>query len=219
MSYLVINEGLKTIAHNLWTRPIFGTDGGHSATAASQIHSAVERDTSLYNHDALGFFLSIVPSVSSAILNHFCNGTDSIDDRYFNSMYKITPKLSKKISEWCKEMKATAFTSSNIKGGGKINGQEVMIGNHRDELPNAHKNKASRSIGQKGALSTSTTYKKISAGRSGVYFIVYFTFDEDKIIDAKVLSLKPGKNPAYSNSFETKFIGKFKSVKKEEYIK
>lgn len=29
MSYLVINEGLKTVAHNLWSRPIFGTNYGY----------------------------------------------------------------------------------------------------------------------------------------------------------------------------------------------
>lgn len=216
MSYIVITEDLKTVLHNIWTRPIFGIDGGYDPTLGSKVHTDYMRERSSgYAH----YLLGAIPLFLSTVFNFYTNGTDYIDNRYFDSMYKISPGLAKKLAQWCDELGVDPFTISNINGKFSINGIDIQVDNHKDSTPNRHKPKAHRGFFQKGTFTTCTAYKKIQSQEKGKYYIVYFTFDGDSIQDAKVLFLKDGMNPNRIDSFGVRTIRKFKSVKSEEYKK
>lgn len=216
MAYLVITEDLKTVLHNIWTRPIFGTDGGYGPTSGAKAHTDYIRSSSSgYAH----YLLGAIPLFLSTVFNFCSNGTDYIDNKYFDSMYKIHPSLSKKLAQWCDDLGIEPLTISNINGKFSINGIYIQVDNHKDSTPNRHKPKAHRGLFQKGTFTTCTAYKRIPSKEKGKYYIVYFTFDGEDIKDAKVLFLKDGMNPNRIDSFGVRTIRKFKSVKSEEYKK
>lgn len=250
MSYLIVNdqpmnEGAKTVVHNLWTRLAAGSGHGlgtkhlgsipgvatsgisgvKTASIAADMVNKMELAmakgvdptaivTKGTNAISTGIALTALPITLGLILK-IGNFIDNIDDAYFNHHYKITESLSKKIIKWCSQIK----TAVPVKLERLNNKKWYQFG--KDAFARRNTKKATPGIGD-GVLTTATAYKKIYVDNrypeKGCY-IVYFTFDEDSIINAKVLCIKPNSDPTEDNSYYVTDIPQWKSVKINEYKK
>lgn len=242
-----INEGAKTVVHNLWTRLAAGSGHGlgtkhlgsvpgtatgglfglktlaYIADVGNKLNKAAAQGDLLLadqiTKNATGSVLAggvftALPITLGLILK-IGNFIDNIDDAYFNHHYKITEPLSKKIIKWCSQIK----TAVPVKLERLNNKKWYQFG--KDAFARRNTKKATPGIGN-GVLTTSTAYKKLYIDNrypeKGCY-IVYFTFDEDSIINAKVLCIKPNSDPTEDNSYYVTDIPQWNSVNPAEYKK
>lgn len=212
MSYLIINEGLKTIAHNLWTRPVFGTTQ-FTASGVNASSSGGAGAASLYMMrmaaNKLGIAIALAPSLLSMLVNHFTHGPVAIDIKYFDSMYTISNNLKKKLQEWLKQAKATQFTQKQVDTNPHHDSE------NKNYLPASKTYLANNPVGKK-SFTTVTIPKKIQGPKG--FYIVFFTFDDDSIKDAKALVFN-GREPWLPRNYTVKSLQQWRSVKPEEYKK
>ena len=193
----VVNEGLKTAAHNIWTRNLIG--GGHVlntkhkfgdiARKLSGLSGIIDLGTALATGSGIASIASPLVAIGLAIAgnisSHKFGGVDKLDQKYFNSMFAINQSMVKKLSNLCAKHKATAFTEDEIylkiPGTTFNKSQNVSVASRMTR-------KATRGFGN-GMFSTATCYKFIPF-KNNRKFIVYLTFNEDEILDCKALVYK-----------------------------
>lgn len=222
MGYMIIDEDAKTIAHNTWTRPIFGTNSYNSAS--EKYHSSVGTvlltlGMMIKFSNVYGFLVSLTSAAMTHITNQITNGPDKIDEMYFDSMYKISGGLKSKIAKWCLNIKATQFKYSDLnQGAPKVNKKSGIWVKPHDYQASANKYKAAPLLFNKPkeAVNTATCYKKVEGSKKGYFYLIYFTFDSKSIKNTKVLTYV-GKNPKFPGSYKVIDLPEFKSVKKKEY--
>ena len=86
MSYLVINEDLKTVGHNLWTRFASKTNNKLSSIRQMSDSNPLSSSTNIYKRD----------------------------NAYFDSMYKIPNSLKVKLISWCRSNGGSIVTKDQI---------------------------------------------------------------------------------------------------------
>ena len=190
----VVNEGLKTAAHNIWTRNLIG--GGHVLNTKHKFGDITRKLTGLSGIIDLGTALVTGSSIASPLVaiglaiagnisSHKFAGVDKLDQKYFDSMFALDQSMIKKLSNLCAKHKATAFTEDEIyvkiPGTTFNKSQNVSVASRMTR-------KATRGFG-KGMFSTATCYKFIPF-KNNRKFIVYLTFNEDEILDCKALVYK-----------------------------
>ena len=174
---MIIDEDAKTIAHNTWTRPIFGTNSYNSAS--EKYHSSVGTvlltiGMMIKSSNVYGFLISLTPTVMIHIANQITNGPDKIDEMYFDSMYKISSGLKSKIAKWCLNIKATQFKYSDLnQGAPKVNKKSGIQVKPHDYQASANKYKAAPLLFNKPkeAVNTATCYKKLKVQRKERIFL------------------------------------------------
>lgn len=185
----VVNEGLKTAAHNIWTRTFIG--GGHAKNTKHEFGSAarVLRSGIIGGISAASGGIA-VPLIMLGLsfagdISAGHGGIDKLDQKYFSSMFTLNKSMLKKLSNLCAKHKATAFTEDElylkVPGANAYNAQMISPASRMAR-------KATRSFGN-GMFSTATCYKLIPF-KNNRKFVVYLTFDEDKILDCKALVYK-----------------------------
>ena len=121
-------------------------------------------------------------AIAGDINEYAYGGIDKLDQKYFSSMFTLDKSMIKKLSNLCVKHKATAFTEDElylkVPGANADNAQMISPASRMTR-------KATREFGN-GMLSTATCYKLIPY-KNNRKFVVYLTFDEDKILDCKAL--------------------------------
>lgn len=197
MSYLIINEDLKTAAHNIWTR----------GTGYFSPHMMNMKNFNPLNVTALPAF------VLGTIASNLLGSTDRIDNAYFDHHYELSEKLINKLRNWCAKAGGSVVTVGQMR---TKNGFQL---NEKDALARQNTRKATRGFG-KGMITTATAYKKIPVGNKGGCYVIYLTFDAESIEDVKVLKLKAkGMNPEDDNSYTVVKLPQWNSVDPSEYRK
>ena len=186
----VVNEGLKTAAHNIWTRTFIG--GGHAkntkhefGSAARVLRSGIIGGISAASGGVAVPLIMLGLSLAGDISAYWNGGIDKLDQKYFSSMFTLNKSMLKKLSNLCAKHKATAFTEDElylkVPGANADNAQMISPASRMAR-------KATRGFGN-GMFSTATCYKLIPF-KNNRKFVVYLTFDEDKILDCKALVYK-----------------------------
>ena len=186
----VVNEGLKTAAHNIWTRTFIG--GGHAKNTKHEfgditraLRSGIIGGASVASGGVAVPLLAIGLAIAGNINTCCYGGIDKLDQKYFSSMFTLDKSMIKKLSNLCVKHKATAFTEDElylkVPGANADNAQMISPASRMTR-------KATRGFGN-GMFSTATCYKLIPY-KNNRKFVVYLTFDEDKILDCKALVYK-----------------------------
>lgn len=168
--------------------------------------------------------------ILSTIINHFTNGPDYVDKKYFYSMYKITDSLKRKLAKWCKEQKVVDFTQEekntsiydldnpNVAvaslGANLFDDRTDSLASDTEYLTQSN-DKAIVDL-VKGNMTTSVIYLIIPSSKNK-YYIVFLTFDENKILKADALTTKTKNNKI--TGFKVVNLKKFSSVNPREYMK
>lgn len=186
----VVNEGLKTSAHNIWTRTFIG--GGHAKNTKHEFGSVIKAIRGGFAGGAAAAGAGVVApligmglAIAGDINAYAYGGIDKLDQKYFSSMFTLDKSMIKKLSNLCVKHKATAFTEDElylkVPGANSDNAQMISPASRMTR-------KATRGFGN-GMFSTATCYKLIPF-KNNRKFVVYLTFDEDKILECKALVYK-----------------------------
>lgn len=188
-----INEDLKTFAHNIWTRtvsvdysnsPKYGKTGGASIL-----------DVPLLIGFCKGlFYLSGLPLVLATFyrltMMTDVSLTDYLDRSYFDSMYKITPKVENKLLKMIKSIKGKV-KPVQVLGLAASDNKEEILRLVKDELAKISvRIQAKKDIRSDPGLfgkatSKALTYYNLKVGNS--FYIILFEFDSNLISNAYVV--------------------------------
>jgi hypothetical protein len=192
MSYLdtkTLNEDLKTVVHNVWTRTV--------------------------GMDPHALNLKSVPLPHPVNILHTILGTtDMIDKKYFNSHWELDKSIKSKIAQWCKQ--AGGYFADTSAKQNRCNGLMTLstnLMNRRHTAGYTNTRLATSSLGH-GILSKSTTCIPINTGNG--YYYVYPTFDSTDIYDLKVLC---NTEEDGSGDFSVKKLNQWNSIDHEQFRK
>ena len=165
------------------------------------------------------------------ILNNLVGAIVKLDNKYFDSMYSLSNPLKTKLIKWCSKTKDSLLIISEDK---KEN--DILLGKN-EKLASKYESSADdisfstpgiigvdKSEITIGSMTTSIAYKFLflddNDPSKGLY-IIYFIFDENKILNVRVLaydkSIDPsGKDP---KGYYVQEIKQWKFVDKKEYLK
>lgn len=189
----IINEDAKTIAHNLWTRTVSTNYGGSWKYAKKGGSSLL--DLGLFIGFLKGtFYLTGLPIILASFYRSTImtdvSLTDYLDRSYFDSMYKITPRIENQLMKMVNNVKGNA-KPLKVQGLTTSDNKEDVLNMVKDEMAKISVRMQVKDNYRKkpnifgDLVNKSMTYYNLKTGNS--FYIILLEFDSNIISRAWVV--------------------------------
>lgn len=190
-----LNEDFITLLHNYWTRSLaYGTHEFNLKKFNPLDIFAIMCYVPYLAYVPGAAFVAIAMLVLRMAIKWNFDILTFFDRKYFDSRFVINDKLKAKLLSWAKKHKNAKLDLTK---------ERFRLNNDKMQKLNTHKATAKM---YEGFTDTATTYYNIKDGNS--LYVIFFTYDSEKIINAKVMTFD-GMNAEVENIPEWKTVSPY----------